>query len=80
VSTVTDKKAACIDAMVVQVIYFFKEYCWINSYAIADNTCYLRVKNARRYKMQPELAIGVNYSVTSIIPSGEASYYVCLLS
>jgi hypothetical protein len=66
--------------MIVQVVYFFKKYCWVNSYTIADNASYLWVKNARGDEMQPELAIRVNYSVTSIISAGETSYYLSFLS
>jgi hypothetical protein len=80
VSTVTNKKATRIDTMIAQVVYFSKKHCWVNSYAIANNASYLWVKNARRDKMQPELAIGVDHSVASIISPGETSYYLRFLS
>ena len=66
--------------MIVQVVYFFKKYCWVDSYAIADNASYLWVKYTRRDEMQPELAIRVDYSVAGIIPSRETSYYLRFLS
>jgi hypothetical protein len=80
VSTVTDKKTTCIDTMLMQVGYFFKKYCWVNSYAIADNASYLWIENARGDEVQPKLAMRVDYSVTGIISTGETSYYICFLS
>ena len=62
------------------IAYLVNGKCWVNNHAIADNTSYLGVKNARRDKMQPELAIRVDYSMASIISPGETSYYLRLLS
>jgi hypothetical protein len=80
VSTVTNKKATCIDTMIAQVVYFSEKHCWVNGYPIANNASCLGIKNARRDEMQPELAIRVDHSVASIISPGETSYYLRFLS
>jgi hypothetical protein len=44
-STIANKKAACIDTMLLQFLYFLKKDGWVKSYTIADDTGCLGAEN-----------------------------------